>query len=243
VVARVTAMERLAVGFALALTVTTIWSCGGNSQKGDSEGDAAGGTSAGNASAGGTSAGTSAGSTSNGGGSISGGSSQGGGGSPGSGGSAAGGGNGGTTVDCGGPVSMCPGASTACEQPGDMCSYCYAGACSGCGSSGTNGYYEGCECIRYGDTPRWKCCSFGNSHNAGCAVGDANVDACGLPSDPGPCEGDLQRYGYNPATGECEPFTYGGCQGNDNNFETLAACELACSDYVGSGGQGGLSGS
>jgi hypothetical protein len=29
-------------------------------------------------------------------------------------------------------------------------------------------------------------------------------------------------------TGECEAFSYGGCEGNANNFETKAACEQAC---------------
>jgi hypothetical protein len=60
-----------------------------------------------------------------------------------------------------------------------------------------------------------------------------------LPFDSGPCAAAIERYGYNPATGECEAFTYGGCEGNNNNFETPEACELACAGDAGNGGQGG----
>jgi hypothetical protein len=35
-------------------------------------------------------------------------------------------------------------------------------------------------------------------------------------------------YFYNGATGQCEKFTYGGCKGNENNFDTKAECENRC---------------
>lgn len=57
----------------------------------------------------------------------------------------------------------------------------------------------------------------------------------------------MRRYAYNPSTRRCEIFTYGGCQGNDNNFETEEECERRCGssgtvsppDTGGAGGIGG----
>ena len=63
-------------------------------------------------------------------------------------------------------------------------------------------------------------------------VGPVN-DPCTKPPDPGPCEAAIQRFYFDAASGQCLPFTYGGCQGNDNNFETNAACETVCIRHVG----------
>lgn len=51
---------------------------------------------------------------------------------------------------------------------------------------------------------------------------------CELPVVAGPCEALDPRYYYNSSTRRCEQFSYGGCCGNANNFETLAACTNAC---------------
>uniref|UniRef100_A0A8B9I559 BPTI/Kunitz inhibitor domain-containing protein n=1 Tax=Anser brachyrhynchus TaxID=132585 RepID=A0A8B9I559_9AVES len=53
-------------------------------------------------------------------------------------------------------------------------------------------------------------------------------DICHLPPEHGPCRGHFYRYAYNPATGTCRVFLYGGCRGNANNFETLKECQRAC---------------
>ncbi|XP_076179325.1 trypsin inhibitor-like [Ptiloglossa arizonensis] len=52
---------------------------------------------------------------------------------------------------------------------------------------------------------------------------------CLLPLVRGPCRGLLIRYGYNLHTNRCEEFTYGGCSGNENSFDSLEQCKRVCS--------------
>src|SRR5258706_8167285 len=60
------------------------------------------------------------------------------------------------------------------------------------------------------------------------AGGGTPADLCKLPMVSGPCDAFFPAWWHNPATGVCEPFIYGGCQGNANNFPSLAACQQAC---------------
>ncbi|KAJ8036118.1 Papilin [Holothuria leucospilota] len=53
-------------------------------------------------------------------------------------------------------------------------------------------------------------------------------DTCALPIDPGPCLDFIPRFGFNTLTGQCEGFNYGGCLGNENIFDTSAACLSRC---------------
>ncbi|XP_015905919.2 PI-stichotoxin-Hcr2f-like [Parasteatoda tepidariorum] len=53
-------------------------------------------------------------------------------------------------------------------------------------------------------------------------------DVCSLPSETGPCRAAARRFFFDKASGECKPFTYGGCQGNGNNFVTEKECQDAC---------------
>lgn len=75
---------------------------------------------------------------------------------------------------------------------------------------------------------------------------------CSLAPDTGPCRAQLRRWFWSGAVGACQEFTYGGCQGNGNNFETKEACEVACKPgsplpvsvapaSVATGGGGGVS--
>ena len=55
------------------------------------------------------------------------------------------------------------------------------------------------------------------------------TDRCTLQPRPGPCKANIPNYFYSTVSGSCEQFTYGGCGGNENRFETSAECALYCS--------------
>lgn len=51
---------------------------------------------------------------------------------------------------------------------------------------------------------------------------------CFLPTDTGPCRNGTVRYYYDRTDGVCKSFTYGGCQGNRNNFISVEECLQYC---------------
>jgi hypothetical protein len=69
----------------------------------------------------------------------------------------------------------------------------------------------------------------GNSVQGGTGLPHAAPNPyCLQSADPGPCRAAMPRWAWNAGTMRCEQFTYGGCQGNGNNFADQAACEAAC---------------
>ncbi|ELU04243.1 hypothetical protein CAPTEDRAFT_219882 [Capitella teleta] len=59
-----------------------------------------------------------------------------------------------------------------------------------------------------------------------------SVDVCSQSKDSGPCFAYIPSWYYEPMTGGCRQFVYGGCQGNDNRFSTHDECEETCSEYI-----------
>ncbi len=67
----------------------------------------------------------------------------------------------------------------------------------------------------------------------GASVAEARAEAFvsvsrALPAEAGDCTEAVARYFHNWETGICEPFVYGGCGGNENNFESFEACVEGC---------------
>ncbi|XP_008295310.1 kunitz-type protease inhibitor 1-like isoform X2 [Stegastes partitus] len=51
---------------------------------------------------------------------------------------------------------------------------------------------------------------------------------CTEPPRTGPCRASHTRWYYNPLYKKCYTFTYGGCDGNKNNFEDEQKCSEMC---------------
>ncbi|GAV00689.1 hypothetical protein RvY_11503-2 [Ramazzottius varieornatus] len=74
----------------------------------------------------------------------------------------------------------------------------------------------------------------GNSNNFETQVDCINdcsraQDVCTLPKVIGPCRGAFNVYYYDIYERKCQQFTYGGCQGNGNRFQSSEECERNCS--------------
>lgn len=74
----------------------------------------------------------------------------------------------------------------------------------------------------------------GGSHYfvSGCALlssqlWGSSADICSLPKDSGYCMAYFPRWWYNKKNGTCQLFIYGGCQGNNNNFQSQSICQNA----------------
>lgn len=57
-------------------------------------------------------------------------------------------------------------------------------------------------------------------------------ESCLLDYQQGNCREQHRRFYYDRGYGICSQFLYTGCDGNENNFETLAECESLCDDAV-----------
>ncbi|XP_053141514.1 kunitz-type protease inhibitor 1 [Hemicordylus capensis] len=51
---------------------------------------------------------------------------------------------------------------------------------------------------------------------------------CVEKPDTARCDESLIRWYYNPFTEQCDRFTYGGCEGNKNNFQDEEECMKSC---------------
>ncbi|XP_075988158.1 trypsin inhibitor-like [Anticarsia gemmatalis] len=59
---------------------------------------------------------------------------------------------------------------------------------------------------------------------------ESRNEICYLPIESGMCYAYLERYAYDVAENRCKKFVFGGCQGNENKFDSLEECLAACYD-------------
>ncbi|XP_026769416.3 collagen alpha-6(VI) chain [Pangasianodon hypophthalmus] len=61
--------------------------------------------------------------------------------------------------------------------------------------------------------------------------GDIN-DVCYLKKEVGPCRSYVNKWFYDQEQNKCSRFTYGGCGGNLNRFDTRPECEARCVELL-----------
>ena len=54
------------------------------------------------------------------------------------------------------------------------------------------------------------------------------VDFCKMPVDRGPCTAHYEKWYYDALIGRCQQFIFGGCDGNDNRFDSEEECFTGC---------------
>src|SRR5688572_2791774 len=88
------------------------------------------------------------------------------------------------------------------------------------GGSGNKGGSNGTAGKSTGGT------SAGGTGTAGTSFGGSppGGEACTAPAVSGTCEAYFERWYHDVTTGLCLPFVYGGCDGNENNYESFEDC-------------------
>jgi hypothetical protein len=98
------------------------------------------------------------------------------------------------------------------------------------GASGTagasSGGNSGATAIDGGGTTDTGGAGSGGDRDGG--TSDGGGDICSLPPETGACLALIPRFYFDPDTAQCRQFSWGGCGGNANKFETREACQAAC---------------
>ena len=55
-------------------------------------------------------------------------------------------------------------------------------------------------------------------------------NTCTMAEDAGTCDENVSRWRWDQSRAECVMFTWSGCGGNSNNFNTKDKCVFRCSD-------------
>ncbi|KAK3578488.1 hypothetical protein CHS0354_007741 [Potamilus streckersoni] len=128
------------------------------------------------------------------------------------------------------------GCQNACQNALCFNPTCYLSADKGgCEGASTKWYFNShkCRCEQFvyrgcdGNKNR-----FDKLSSCMASCGNTKCPICNLPVKPGPCKGSFKRYYFNIHTCQCEEFIYGGCQGNENNFDTIEQCVKSCGNFT-----------
>jgi len=82
------------------------------------------------------------------------------------------------------------------------------------------------------DDPKTSICFIQGKLESACEDRQARQIDCFSEPDVGPCRGAIPRWYSVPGSGGCQEFTYGGCEGNGNNFNSRIECEDACGNEL-----------
>ena len=74
-------------------------------------------------------------------------------------------------------------------------------------------------------------CTKGTGPRRGLSPIASGVDICNLPMKEGPCTENKPAWYFDYKTGQCSGFTYGGCEGNANRFESEEQCQRQCGKF------------
>ncbi|XP_060600711.1 papilin-like [Ruditapes philippinarum] len=67
------------------------------------------------------------------------------------------------------------------------------------------------------------------------SCGNVSCPVCSVPKQTESCDDHgtkERRFFYNPLKNKCQPFLWGGCQSNGNNFIKMKACKSVCKNFV-----------
>lgn len=56
-------------------------------------------------------------------------------------------------------------------------------------------------------------------------------EICGEPMMKGRCNNNILRVYFDKTSSRCRLFSYSGCEGNRNNFQTEKDCYNVCGNY------------
>ncbi|XP_072014296.1 uncharacterized protein [Amphiura filiformis] len=74
---------------------------------------------------------------------------------------------------------------------------------------------DGCNTCTCGTDGSWQCTEIA-------------CDICQQPLEIGPCDAYFASWGYDFQQRRCVQFVYGGCGGNQNNFDSQGECQRRC---------------